>query len=115
MPTGTLGPQETSPTSSKSALVGGVVGGVIGGVAIMTAIVAFTWYRFSRHRRPPPPQPNVIPLTPVMPDPDTPAPKPTIGEDVPNVEPMRENRASVALRYPDPGEEMVSGNTARDY
>jgi hypothetical protein len=81
----------------------------------MTAIIAFTWYKISAHRRPPPPQPNAMPLMPVVPASDTPAPKPTIGEDGQNVEPMRENRASVALRYPDQDEEMVSANTARNY
>jgi hypothetical protein len=71
----------------------------------MTAIIAFTWYKISAHRIPPPPQPAS----------DTPAPKPTIGEDVQNVEPMRETGASVPLRYPDQDEEIVSANTAQNY
>ena len=106
-------PQTSTSTSSESVPVGAIVGGIIAGLAVITAILAFTWYKVSARR-----QMLVLhdepfyygsgkPLTP-----GTRAEKRIVigTEEYEMEKPRTESQGPVAIKYPD-----FSANIAGDY
>ena len=106
---------QTSTSSSTSVPVAAIVGAVIAGIVVITAIVAFTWYKISTRR-----QMNVLHDEPFNYESGIPLTqgyrqdkKVAVRAEAYEMEkPRTETRKAVALRYSGEG---VSANVAGNY